>query len=185
MVSKRPSPCPPQSRGEGKNAAAGSDAPRRTGGPFRVLGKIAISSHYRLSFTGPTGYLHLQHITPVMEGLVMAHAMIVQLPVTGEFGTDDDFDLRTQLERELGLALTREQAGECGRGEIDNGRMSVHLEHVADPGVTLRVVKDVLARLKQLPRAVVVLETRCEADPDDIDCQTLWPIHHASPVRVA
>ena len=114
----------------------------------------------------------------------MAHGMIVQLPVTGAFGTDDDFDLRTQLERELGAALVRERVGECGRGEIEGGRMSVYLEAVTDPGAALRVVKDVLARLKQLQRAVVVLETRCEADPDDIDRQTLWPNQHA-PARVA
>jgi hypothetical protein len=114
----------------------------------------------------------------------MAHAMIVQLPVTGAFGTDEDFDLRTQLERDLGAALNREGAGECGRGEIDDGRMSVSLETVADPVLVLRVVKDVLARLKQLHRATVVLETRCEADPDDIDRQILWPLH-PTPVRVA
>ena len=115
----------------------------------------------------------------------MAHAMIVQLPVTGAFGTDADFDLRTQVERELGAALARERAGECGRGEIDDGRMCVHVENVADAAAALRVVTDVLARLKQLHRATVVLETRCEADPDDIDRQTLWPIHHPAPARVA
>lgn len=111
----------------------------------------------------------------------MAHALVVQLPVTGAFGTDDDFDLRTQLERELGAALTRERAGECGRGEIDAGHMSVHIEGVADADAALRVVTDVLVRLKQLHRATVVLETRCEADPDDIDCQILWPLHHPAP----
>ena len=115
----------------------------------------------------------------------MAHAMIVQLPVTGAFGTDADFDLRTQFERELGAALARERAGECGRGEIDDGRMCVQVENVADAAVALRVVTDVLARLEQLHRATVVLETRCEADPDDIDRQTLWPLHHPAPARVA
>jgi hypothetical protein len=115
----------------------------------------------------------------------MACGMIVQLPVTGAFGTDDEFDLRTQLEKELGTALAHDKAGECGRGETDGGCMSLYLESIADPIVALRVVKDVLSRLKQLQRATVVLETRCEADPDDIDRQILWPIHHNSPVRVA
>jgi len=110
--------------------------------------------------------------------------MIVQLPVTGAFGTDEDFDLRTQLEKELGLALAHERVGECGRGETDGGRMSVYLESIADPIVALRIVKDVLTRLKQLHRATVVLETRCEADPDDIDRQILWPVQH-TPARVA
>lgn len=119
-----------------------------------------------------------------MEGLAMAHGMIVQLPVTGAFGTDEDFDLRNQLEKELGAVFVRERLGECGRGEIEGGRMTVTLEAVTDPGAALRVVKDVLTRLKQLNRAVIVLETRCEADPDDIDRQTLWPTQH-TPARVA
>ena len=109
----------------------------------------------------------------------MTLGMIVQLPVTGAFGTDADFDLRTQLERELNAALVAEGAGECGRGETDTGRMSVYLESVSDPNATLRVVKDVLARHKLLSRATVVLETRSEADPDDIDRLTLWPLHAA------
>jgi hypothetical protein len=110
--------------------------------------------------------------------------MIVQLPVTGAFGTDEDFDLRTLLEKELGAALARELAGECDRGEIEDGRMSVYLEAITDPIRALHVVKAVLGQLKVLHRAVVVLETRCEADPDDIVRQTLWPAHPA-PVRVA
>ena len=115
----------------------------------------------------------------------MAHEMVVQLPVTGAFGTDDDFDLRTQLEREFATALAAEMAGECGRGEIEGGRMSVPLTGVADPVVTLRVVKEVLTQFQVLHRATVVLETRCEADPDDIDRQIVWPLHHNAPVRVA
>jgi hypothetical protein len=111
--------------------------------------------------------------------------MLIQLPVTGAFGTDDDFDLRVQLERELGAALSAAQAGECGRGEIEGGRMSIVLESIAEPPRAFQIAKDVLARMKVLHRAVVVLETRCEADPDDIDRQTLWPLQHPSPARVA
>ncbi|QJW96720.1 hypothetical protein [Frigoriglobus tundricola] len=114
----------------------------------------------------------------------MAYVMIVQLPVTGAYGSDEDFDLRTQLERDLASALARARAGEVARGEIDGGRMSVVLESFTDVDFTLGVVKDVLARLKQLHRATVVLETNCEADPDDVDRETLWPIRHTSPVRI-
>jgi hypothetical protein len=119
-----------------------------------------------------------------MEGLAMACGIIVQLPVTGAFGTDDDFDLRILLEKELGVALARELAGECDHGEIEDGRMSVYLEAITDPIRALHVVKTVLGQLKVLSRAVVVLETHCEADPDDIVQQTLWPAHPA-PVSVA
>ena len=114
----------------------------------------------------------------------MANAMIIQLPVTGAYGSDEDFDLRTQLERDLAAALTRNRAGEVARGEIDGGRMSVVLEALTDADHTLGVVKDVLARLKQLNRATVVLETSCEADPDEVDRETLWPLRHTSPVRI-
>ena len=112
----------------------------------------------------------------------MACGMVVQLPARGAFGTDEDFDLRALLERELARALTWEGAGECGRGTIDNGRMSIHLEAVADHVRTLHAVTDVLARLKLLPSAVVVLETHCEDDPDEIDRRLLWPPHHAARV---
>jgi hypothetical protein len=115
----------------------------------------------------------------------MACGIIVQLPVTGTFGTDDDFDLRTQLERELEAALVAERAGECGRGEIEGGRMCVRLEAIADLPRALRVVKDVLARLLVLDRAIVFLETRNEVDPDDIDRQILWSLPHREPVCVA
>lgn len=110
----------------------------------------------------------------------MTFGMVVQLPVTGAFGTDEEFDLRTQLERDFGAALVAHCAGECGRGDTDAGRMSIYLEAVTDPNLTLRVVKDVLAQHKLLHRAVVVLETRSEADPDDIDRRTLWPLQAAS-----
>ena len=115
----------------------------------------------------------------------MACGIIVQLPVTGAFGTDEDFDLRTQLERELEAALSAELAGECGRGGIEGGRMCIRLEAITDPALALRVVKDVLARFKVLHRAIVVLETRSEVDPDDIDREILWSVSHATPVGAA
>ena len=112
----------------------------------------------------------------------MAHEMSVQLAATGAFGTDDDFDLQIQLERDLASALAGR--AECGRGEIEGGRMSIPLTDVADPTDALRAVKDVLAGLNVLHRATVVLETRCEADPDEMDREVLWPLRVA-PTRVA
>lgn len=111
----------------------------------------------------------------------MAHEMSVQLPVTGAFGTDDDFDLLVRLERDLAAALAGR--AECGRGEIESGRMSVPLTDISDPADALRAVKDVLSGLRVLHRATVSLETRSAADPDDADRQILWPL--AAPVCVA
>jgi hypothetical protein len=110
--------------------------------------------------------------------------MVVQLPVGSAFGTDEDFDLRALLEQELTRELAWDGAGECGRGVIENGRMSIHLEAVADHLRTLHAVKDVLARLKLLSSASVVLETRFDADPDEVNRQLLWPVH-STPARVA
>ncbi|MBP3957708.1 hypothetical protein J8F10_20855 [Gemmata sp. G18] len=114
----------------------------------------------------------------------MTFEMVVQLPVTGAFGTDEEFDLRTQLERDFNAALAAANMGESGRGETDDGRMSVYLEAVTDPDAALRIVKDVLARHKLLHRAMVLLDARCEADSDDIERRVLWPLQSVA-VRVA
>jgi hypothetical protein len=102
----------------------------------------------------------------------MALALVVQLPANGPFGTDDDFELCSRLERALSAALGA--AGECDRGRIEAGRICVRVEAVADPGDALRATKDALARLGVLHRAAVLLETRSADDPDDIDRQPLW-----------
>ncbi len=114
----------------------------------------------------------------------MTFGIVVELPITGTFGTDEEFDLRTRLERDLNTALIAERSGECGRGETDGGLIRVYLEAVTDPNATLCVVMDVLTHHKLLHLATVVLETRSEADPDDVDRRTLWP-REAIPVKVA
>lgn len=111
----------------------------------------------------------------------MALALVVQLPANGPFGTDDDFELCSRLEHELSAALGT--AGECDRAHIEAGSISVRIEAVAELGAAFRAVKEALARLSVLHRATVLLETRCEADPDDIDRQALWPV--VSAARVA
>ena len=105
----------------------------------------------------------------------MAFGMIVQLPVSVAYGTDEEFDLRVRLERELATALAAAKAGECSGGEIDTSHMNLRLDGIADPVPALAATKEVLARSGLLSRAVVVLETRCESDPDERDCQVLWP----------
>lgn len=105
----------------------------------------------------------------------MTFGMVVRLPVTGTFGSDEDFDLRTRLERDFNATLLAECLGECGLGETDAGATRIHLEALRDPGAALRAVKGVLARHDLLDRAMVVLETPSEDDPDDIERQVLWP----------
>lgn len=110
----------------------------------------------------------------------MALALVVQLPANGSFGTDDDFELCSQLERELGAALG--PAGECDRGHIEAGRISVRIEAVTNSADALRAATEALARMRALHRATVLLEARCAADPDDVDRQQLWPAPQAARV---
>ncbi len=113
----------------------------------------------------------------------MTAGLIVQLPVSVAFGTDEEFDLRVRLERELTAALTAVGAGGCESSEIDSSHMNFHLSGIADPISTLNVAKDVLARSGLLGRAVIVLETRSKADPDDPNLQVLWPLNQTSIAR--
>jgi len=115
----------------------------------------------------------------------MTAGMIVQLPVTVAFGTDEEFDLRVRLEGELTTALTAVGAGQCVSSDIDTAHMNLHLGGIADPISTLNVAKTVLARAGLLNRAVIVLETRSKADPDDPTLQILWPLNHSNVARSA
>ena len=115
----------------------------------------------------------------------MTFGMIVQLPVSVAFGTDEEFDLRVRLERELATALAESGAGECAGGEIDTSHLKLYLEAIPDPHRALDTAKAVLERADVLHRAVVVLETRCKADPDDRDWKVLWPPNYAGVFRVA
>ncbi len=112
----------------------------------------------------------------------MAFGMIVQLPVSVPFGTDEEFDLRVQLQRELSVALAENGVGESASGEINTSHMNLRLDNIIDPASALVATKAVLARSGLLGRAVVVLETPCDIDPDDRDCRVLWPPDHADAV---
>jgi hypothetical protein len=127
-----------------------------------------------------------QDIAAVGQGeTVVTYGMLVQLPVSVAFGTDEEFDLRVRLERELAHALTTARAGRCAGGGIDTSHMNLHLEGISDPTLALSVVKEVLGGAGLLGRSVVVLETPCPADPDDRDLQVLWPPNHSGMFRVA
>ena len=105
----------------------------------------------------------------------MTAGLIVRVPVTVAFGTDDEFDLRVRLERDLGAALAAAGVGDGAWSEIGTSHMSLHCVNITDTAAALGVAKDVLARAGLLARAEVVLETRSKADPDDPTWQVLWP----------
>lgn len=115
----------------------------------------------------------------------MTAGMIVQLPVTVAFGTDEEFDLRVRLEREFTAALTTAGAGRCESSEIDTSHMKLHLGGVTNPTATLNIAKEVLTRAGLLGRAVITLETRNKLDPDDHTWQVLWPPTQPSVVKSA
>lgn len=114
----------------------------------------------------------------------MTHGMIVQLPVSVAFGTDEEFDLRIQLESDLTRALASAHAGECVGGGIDTSHLNLHFDGISDPAMALSLLKQVLAAAGQLSRAVIILETPSLSDPDDREQQVLWPSSRAGKIRV-
>jgi hypothetical protein len=114
----------------------------------------------------------------------MTHGMMVQLPVSVAFGTDEEFDLRVQLESDLTAALAVARAGQCAGGGIDTSHLTLHFDNIADPPLALNLVKQVLSASGQLHRAVITLEIPSATDPDDRDHQVLWPATHAGRVKV-
>lgn len=115
----------------------------------------------------------------------MIHAMIVQIPVSTAFGTDEEFDLRVRLEAELAAAIEGSGIGTCGGGEINTTDMRIILEAIADPDSALALIKNVLSAAGLLVRAMVILESRSHADPDEAAHRVLWPVNHSGKFRVA
>jgi len=115
----------------------------------------------------------------------MTAGMIVQLPVSVAFGTDEEFDLRVRLEQELTVALAAVGAGECVGSETDTSHTKVHISNIPDPTAALNIAKDVLSCYGLLGRATVVLETRNKLDPDDRNWHVVWPPNQSSVVRSA
>jgi hypothetical protein len=112
----------------------------------------------------------------------MTYGIIVQLPVSVAFGTDQEFDLRVQLESDLTRALAAARAGDCIGGGIDTSHLNLHFDGITDPPSALSLLKQVLAAAGQLNRAVIILETPSMTDPDERDQQVLWPASRAGKV---
>ena len=114
----------------------------------------------------------------------MTHGITVQLPVSVAFGTDEEFDLRVQLESDLTRAFaSAHRPGECVGGGIDTSHLNLQFDGITDPPVALSLLKQVLAAAGQLSRAVIILETPSVTDADDRDQQVLWPANRAGKVR--
>jgi hypothetical protein len=111
----------------------------------------------------------------------MTDALVLRLPVSVAFGTDEEFDLRVRLERELAAALPGAEVS----GEIGTAHLEVRAAGVPDPGPAAAAAAEVLARCGRLAGAVVLLETPCPADPDDRECRVLWPPHLAGRCHAA
>jgi len=115
----------------------------------------------------------------------MTAGMIVQFPVSVAFGTDEEFDLRVRLERELNAALVAVGAGDCVGSETDTSHTKLYVSNLNDTLSALNVTKEVLTRSGLLSTATVVLETRMKSDPDDPDLQVLWPLNPTNIARSA
>lgn len=115
----------------------------------------------------------------------MMYGMIVQLPVTVAFGTDEEFDLRVRLEHDLSAALAAKHVSGRVSGGIDTSHLCLQLDGISDPTLALGVVKEALVTAGLLGRATILLETRTEADPDDRDLKVLWSANQSEKTRVA
>jgi len=109
----------------------------------------------------------------------MACNMLIQLPVTVPFGTDEEFDLRVRLQRELSEALARAGMRCPVSGEIDAEHINLWFDGTDDAERMFGLVKPVLAAAGLLDRAVVILESPSPYDPDEQVSWVLWPPDHA------
>lgn len=113
----------------------------------------------------------------------MAYDIVVQLPVTVPFGTDEEFDLRVRLQRELAEAFRSGGDGRAVAGEIDADHILLRLEGLDDPQRAFELVRGVLGRGGLLERATVVLESALPNDPDERVSRVLWPPDPAPALR--
>ena len=151
---------------------------------------VRIPSRLRYSYSRDLGILTPQSLKAHSQGWLttgapaMTHGIIVQLPVSVAFGTDEEFDLRVQLESDLTRVLSNARAGECVGGGIDTSHLNLHFDGITDPPITLSLLKQVLASAGHLNRATIILETPSSTDPDERDQQVLWSPHRASKIPV-
>ncbi len=115
----------------------------------------------------------------------MTFDVVVRLPVSVPYGTDEDFDLRVLLEGELASSLRTLGMEQSVCGEIDTSHLNLRLDGIAEPVKVLVGTMGVLIRHGVLDRAVVLLETPSQDDPDERNSVVLWSGSDASASQVA
>lgn len=113
----------------------------------------------------------------------MVHSMIVQLPITGRWGTDEEMNLRHQLEAvfqsELGAL------GDVSGGDIGSGNMNIFIEQVPDLDPALQCVKGVLTQHAVLDKAVIQVTTFQNPDDDEpVEERVVWPDNYNGQFRL-
>ncbi len=104
----------------------------------------------------------------------MRHELVVQLPITGPWGTDAELQLRHRLEEELQEALG--ELGVVDGGDIGSGNVNIFIVEIPDAAPALERVKAVLARHAVLDRAIIQRTTyQSEEDDEPSDEAVVWP----------
>jgi hypothetical protein len=113
----------------------------------------------------------------------MIHDMIVQLPITGHWGTDEEMDLRHQLEEEFQQELGG--LGSVDGGDIGSGNMNVFIYRIPEFPPALERVKAVLTRHALLDKAVIERSTfQNEGDDEPSEEVVVWPENYTGVFRL-
>ena len=101
-----------------------------------------------------------------MDSIDGMESMIVQFPIEGAFGTDQDVQNRSELENSLGDALESSNLGSCDGGDIGSGNCNIFL-YVHDVKRAFPVVKEVVLAHGNINDALIV------HDPSEVDDEVL------------
>ena len=99
--------------------------------------------------------------------------LILQWPVEGSFGCQEDLEFRHDAEKIVGGVLTAGGLGSCDGGDIGNGKMNVFCEVSAENAVA--ACKAIVPKLDEegLIDAVVIAFT--DDDDEDAEPNVLYP----------
>ena len=112
----------------------------------------------------------------------MVHDMIVQLPITGRWGTDAEMGLRQRLEEEFRTALG--ELGDVTGGDIGSGNMNIFINQIPEFDPALEKVKGVLARHQVLEKAIIQRSTYEDPEDDPTEQAVAWPLNFTGVFRM-